>query len=1231
MVMSFREPNFRKLPNDISIQFERGQMMTSSRTQFGSTTCWQTIMDRARRKFAVGALVAMTILAVMIVANPLFAQTSTGSISGSVLDPQGRPIAGAAVRVTDMGTGVVQARQSSSAGSYRVDSLTPGKYSVAVEATGFKGYTVNNVDVIISTTTAQDIKLEVGSATQSVTVTATGATIETESSDIGTSVGPSLVDQLPLSVGSGEMRSIVDFIFLVPGVVGGENVNKIAGGQATGSSIQVDGGSIDTVTGANYDDAGYTPSVDAVQEVTILQSGYPAQYGRTTGGIINFGTLSGSNQFHGKVYDLYHNTALNANSWWNNLQAAANPSQASTFKRPVDMKNEYGFTVGGPVLLPHVYNGKNRTFFFYSWEQYRQNFGAVRTSTVPTAANLSGDFSATLTSNVIGTNPCNGQPIYQGEIFDPSTTTNVGNVYCRTPFSYNGQLNHINPALFSKVAQNILSYEPAPQNNSLINNYAFRNSFPINITSETIRIDHSFGAKDKIFGSYNPHHFNQSNNGQSIPGPASPWVYLTQTTFLHDVHLGYDHAFSEKTFNHVVVSAFRFTNFPVDPSTANGIDYTQTLGLGSNIVSNMFPQFGWGENSSGMGSFLNYEDYQNHIEIADNFLRTVGKHTFNIGADVRYQQFTRNFQISSNGAYNFARSETAATNQFTTQSGNGFASFLLGQVSSASASIAAVVPQRRQEYVALYVQDDFKPIPNLTLNLGLRYDVDVPFSEHYGNVNNWDPTLPDTNLGVLGGLVFSGTGTGRSGLSSRLANTYYKDFGPRLGFAWSPKAWDGKSVLRGNYGIIYGAFPMNFPINGEPGFSNNPSFTDSLATGGFTAPFILDAGFPSFQTGVNTNPFQLDNTGSSPFYTARSYGRPAMIQNYGLEIQQQLPHALVLSLAYVGNRSTHLSSNLQCPDCLALQYYALGSALSQTYSPTQTTLSGHKIPYSSFTGSLAQGLQPFPQVGGVSTANENVGQSSYNALYVKLQRSFSNGLSLLTSYSWSKTLTDADATLIGQLAGGFQNPFNLKEEKSVSQLDYPQVFVASYVYELPFGKNKVLLNTGGLTNAVVGGWEIGGVHKFSSGYPSDFGCATGLPGNSPCFRFSLTSGVSPFTAAKLTGHSNPLTSVYLNAAGFTDPNSNARISAGGGYQYGTLPRNDGAIRFPTSPDTDFSFIKHTPITAHAMTEFRVELFNAFNQHRLGAPNTNPNSTAFGQVGGTQNNARVGQLTLRVTF
>ena len=348
------------------------------------------------------------------------------------------------------------------------------------------------------------------------------------------------------------------------------------------------------------------------------------------------------------------------------------------------------------------------------------------------------------------------------------------------------------------------------------------------ITGQTIRIDHNFSTKNKIFGSYNPHHFQQSNQGQVIPGPGSPAVNLTQTTDLHDIHLAYDHAFSASIFNHLVLSLFRFTNFPEAPAARNGINYSSTLGLGSNLGGNLFPTFSWGENYIGMGSWLDYKDYQNHIEVADNWLYTSGKHTLNVGADVRFQEFTRNYMLFYSGDYTFSRNETAGTNILTTQTGNGFASFMLGQVSSAYANVPAVVPQRRQEYAAVYVQDDYKPFPNLILNIGLRYDVDVPFSEHYGNVNNWNLTLPDTNLGsgILGGLVFSGTGTGRSGLSSRLADTYYKDFAPRLGFAWSPKALHGKTAIRGNYGFMYGPMPMNFPINGETGFSNNPNFTD---------------------------------------------------------------------------------------------------------------------------------------------------------------------------------------------------------------------------------------------------------------------------------------------------------------------------------------------------------------------------------------------------------------------
>ena len=1183
---------------------------------------------------AMRLCILITAIALMIVAHPLLAQTNGGSISGSVLDPQGNAIAGATVHASNVENGAVQTIQTTSSGNYRLDALIPGKYQVSVEMNGFQSYKADNVTVLIGNTTALDIQLQVGSAAQSVTVTASSTGIQTETSDIGTSVDPELVSDLPLFNYSGEARSIVDFIFLVPGVVGGENDNKIAGGQVTGSTVQLDGGAIDSISGANFDVAGYTPSPDAVQEFTLLESGYPAQYGRTTGGITIFNTQTGTNQYHGTAYDIFRNTALDANSWWNNLEAAANPTNASLYKRPVDLRNEFGVTAGGPLSIPHLYNGHNRTFGFFSWEQLRQHNASVNISTVPTIANRNGDFTATLTKTVVGTDPCTGNPIYQGEIFDPATTTQVGSVYCRTPFAYNGVLNTINPARFSTVAQNALTYEPAPQNAGQVNNYAFNDVVPRTITEETIRIDHIFGANDKIFASYNPHEVSQANEGQTIPGPASPAVWLTQTTFLHDAHFGYDHAFSGKTFNHVVLSLYRYTNFPISPASQNGIDYIQKLGLGSALGNgaNLFPTFTWGENYSGLGSWLQYEDYQNHIELADNVLHTFGKHTLNIGYDHRWANFARNFQLFRAGWYNFSRNETAGTNGFTTQSGNGFASFLLGQVSSTpNTSVEAEVPTFVSNYDAIYLQDDYKPFPNLTLNLGLRYDVDQPFSVKRGVDNNWDPTLPDTNLGngIRGGLSFPQT----THLSSRFADVNYHDFGPRLGFAWSPRFLDGKSVIRGNYGIIYGAFPMNVPANGEPGFSDNPNFSDSLQPGGFTAPFNLDSGFPAFQIGVNTNPFQLDNTSGTAQYTARSFGKVAMVQNYGLEIQQQFSHALVMSLAYAGDRGNHLASNLLCLDCLPLQYYSLGSQLSQTYSPMQTTLSGHAIPYSGFTGSLAQALQPFPQVGNVSTNNgyENDGQSSYNALFAKLQRNFTNGLSLLVSYSWSKSLTDADTTLIGQEPGGAQDPFNFKNEKTISALDYPQVFVASYVYQLPFGKGKQFLNSGGAVNEFLGGWEITGIHNLESGSPSNFGCATGMPGNSPCFRFSLVPGVSPYTATSITGHSNPLTSVYLNDAAFVDPNSNARIAAGGGYQYGTLPLNYGGIRYPTTPNSSFGFIKRTAVTERTNVEFRAELSNAFNQHRLGAPNQSPNSTAFGVVNGIQGSPRNAQMTLRVNF
>ena len=1173
----------------------------------------------------------LVVLAMLMGSLLAHGQTNAGTLAGTVLDPDGLPVVKATLAARNNATGETTTTISTGAGTYRFNELKPGRYSVVTSAPGFKKSEASDVEINVSQTTGLTVQLQTGENMETVSVSASAAELQTQSSDIGTSVGPSLVANLPLSVGTGELRSVIDFTFLVPGVVGGENVNKIAGGQATGSSVEVDGGSIDTITGGNFNDATYTPSVDAVQEFTILQSGYPAQYGRTTGGIVNFGTLSGTNEFHGKVYDILHNTALNANSWFNNLQAAANPANASLFKRPVDMKNEYGFTIGGPARIPHIYDGRDRTFFFVSWEQYRQNLGSVITSSLPTAANRNGDFRASLTSTVIGTNPCNGQPIYQGEIFDPATTTQVGGVYCRTPFAYNGNLNTIDPARFSQVAKNVLGYLPSPQTSALLNNYSFPSSHPILITGVTVRIDHSFGAKDKIFGSYNPNYTTKTNQGRAFPGPANPSGSISQYNALQDGHIGYDHTFTSTTFNHVVLSLYRFANHTDSTASLDGINYSQSLGLGNNISGNLFPIFTLGEGYTAPGNQTGTDDFQNHVEISDNFLHSSGKHTWNIGVDFRHTVFSRFFRMNATGAYTFARTETAGTNSLTTLSGNSFASFLLGQVSSATAKVAAVVPQRRQEYIAFYVQDDYKVLPSLILNLGLRYDIDMPHSEHYGNVNNWDPTLLDTNLGIPGGLIFSGTGPGRSGLSSRLANTYYKDLGPRLGFAWAPKFLGDKTAIRGSYGIIYGPTPMNFPINGEPGFAAIPTFSDALQPGAFSAPFTLDQGFPAFTKTVNTDPFQLDNTATTPFYTARSYGRVAMIQNWGLEVQQALPQSMVLSLTYTGNRGTHLSSNLQCPNCLPLAYYSLGSALAKTYSATITTVNGYSAPYSGFHGTLAQRLEPFPQITSITTAQENVGQSSYNALYAKLQRSYSKGLTLLASYTWSKSMTNADGTLVNILAGGFQNPFNPKGEISVSAQDYRNVFALSYVYDLPFGRGKAFLNKSRVLNEIVGNWKVGGVHRLQSGSPANFGCATAMPGNSPCFHFNLNPAVSVYSAAEQSGQFNPLTSKYFNAAGFVDPNSNARIAGGGAYQYGTLTRNVDSIRYPVSPDTDFSVIKGVDIVEGVKGELRVEFFNAFNQHRLGTPNQAPNNPAFGTITGTQNIARVGQVTLRITF
>src|SRR5580692_7215686 len=472
---------------------------------------------RLQHGFAVKTLASGLLMALAIVtfSSVALAQANQGSIAGVVQDSSGAVVANAKLTATEKSTGTVYKTVSTSSGSYRFPNVRIGTYDLTVNAAGFKSPTLTGIVVEIATTAALDIKLSAGGINETVTVQADAPTLQTESSDIGTVVGPKQILDLPLALGSTvqAMRSPEAFVFLTPGAVGpgsdsgngGTFESKITGGQNYATEVLLDGSaSTRSENGSSFDET--APSVDAIGEFKVITSTLPAEVGPTTAGVESFSTKAGTNRYHGEIYEIFRNTALDANTWGNNFLISQNPTDMTPFRTPLDRQNDYGGTFGGPVVIPHLYNGKDKTFFFFSWEQYRQSSGGTQTSTLPTSAELAGNFTAALdTSSVLGTNPCDGTPIYQGEIFDPATTKTVGGVECRTAFMNEpgSTGNFIPTSRFSKVGQTILSYYPAAQNNnSLVNNYIFPFSYPILDTSMTVRIDQNVTSKSKAYFTY---------------------------------------------------------------------------------------------------------------------------------------------------------------------------------------------------------------------------------------------------------------------------------------------------------------------------------------------------------------------------------------------------------------------------------------------------------------------------------------------------------------------------------------------------------------------------------------------------------------------------------------------------------------------------------------------------------------------------------------------------------
>jgi hypothetical protein len=1206
------------------------------------------------------------------------AQSDSGIIAGTVLDGSGGVLVDAKVTAVNSATKASYATTTGPTGGYRIPDVQVGPYDVTIFVAGFKTETKTGVVVQINTTASLDFTLQPGDVKETLTVLADAPGVQTESSDIGTIVDTRQIEDLPLALnatGQSHLRSAEAFVFLTPGTTGpgtnsdsGVFESKIAGGQNLGTEVILDGASIaHAELGPTFDEN--APSVEALQEFKITTSAIPAQFGRTSGGVESFTTKSGTNSYHGTAFDILHNDKLNANSWFNNEIGAP---------KDRDHQNDFGGSFGGPVWIPKVYNGHDRTFFFFSWEQYRNNQGTTARTTLPTDAERAGDFSALLGDPTGQTNPCDNTPILRGQIFDPSTTTcPTGFVGGRIAFPGN-KITNISP-----VAQQMLSFLTAHADpnaaDPLRNNFVFRSTIPIRDTTMTFRIDENLGVRDKLFFSYSSRDQEQLNGTPSLPPPLDPNFFKSR--FSHYIRIGWDRTLSSNLLNHFVVGYNRL-NDPSKAQSVNGTNWPSILNI-PNANGPVFPPLTFNANNlnigyQGLSGGNDDNAVPNSLIVSDSVSWVKGRHTFRFGVEWRHSQFSRFNNLNTSPSYTFSGFQTAfaSGNQDT---GDPFASFLLGLPQQESATFSLHAPRWNQNYYVGYVQDDFKFHKDLTFNLGLRYDVDTPRHEASGLQSVLDLNTPNPGAGgTLGAVIYGSNATG--------AKTYYKDIGPRIGFAYAPdqllgRNWLRNTVIRGGYGIYYAAlFYTDFGDSMHDGLTVNPTFTSAndfapVLVGGKGS---LDTGFPDFTAPSNAmDPSLLNgNFAGNASFASPSNGRPAMVQNWSLEVQHQLAPDLILSVGYIGNHATHLNSNLQQLNAIDPKFLSLGTRLLDSVhsGAGQATLAGLGITsvpawFDSLWGPtnqdlVGQLLLPFPQyrASGITTncCLENLGQSTYNALETKLERRFRNGLNLIASYTFSKTLTNADSAYAGLTAFGSsdtfnaQNPRDLKSEKALSFQDVPHSFVLSYLYELPVGKGKKFLNKGGVTDKILGGWQIGGVQRYQKGVPfipfalgvtNPFGTANprlslvpGQPLLAPNHNnYNPRAGGSGCTAHPDGTFTASGTNNFFNCAAFFDPNAQDVVAANG-FSFGDLGKALGQVRSPGYMNEDFSLIKRVTLYEAHVLSFKADFTNAFNRHTFSRGDGCVTCDSFGQPGSQFgggpniiNGTKKVQLTLRYQF
>ena len=1139
-------------------------------------------------------------------------------MTGTVTDSTGAVIPNAKVTITNLNTSTKTRLITSTAGTYTSVGLIPGTYSLTVEAPGFQKYVQTGIHIETATTATINATMTAGAATQTIQVTSSPIALNTTQPQIGTVIEPAVVASLPFEV-SGRGRQIDQVQFLAPGVSGGTFSHRVDGGVDFEQEILFNG-----IPAPQPETQGYItnfdPPFEMVQEVKVERTTFSAQYGLGQGAQ-NFQMASGTNKFHGDLFEINRNSMFDSVGFFNSK------AQGGNGRVPTDHENNYGFTIAGPVLIPKVYNGRDKTFFHYSQEWYKQNAENTNTGTVPSALeNGSASQGAEYNFSDFVDGSGNQIPIY----VPPGVS--CGGLSAGQQFPG----NIIPAACVSPNSQILLKYLPNPDRpgtgvGGLNGN---KNYVPFN--NPTIQHEWGYTIDQVITPSQSIHWAEWRNTLHNYgfdyapivlpPNPLNSQKYYPYigTGFL----LNYDYTISPRMILTLGAGWIGEIN-----NQFNQSKYSFAAVQGGIIPPNItfdgqHAPTSWGTS----GAWLQSINRKLGVSMVGNLLWTKGRNTFNIGAEVRRALQDDNEEQTAGGHFAFSQIQTADPSALGT-TGSSFASFLLGLPNSTNRSNSQELKLRNFD-MSPYIQDDIKMTPKLTVNLGMRWDIMVPFTEMHNNIVYFDPTIanPAAN-GIPGAMTKFGNCTGCAGFNRAPIDWHH--FGPRLGFAYQI---NNKTVVQGGFSIAFldgGAYEygtnkvaVNYGNLLLGSYAVNSSGSNRSNPGSWDTNILPNPPATPFNPSLGVGGPQVDAFSKRDNYAPYS-------QQWSVNIQRELPYQMFLTAAWVGNRDIHLPSQLNSINQINPKYFSYGNDLNLSFADGSAQAAGYTAPYANFasmwgsSATLAQALVPFPQYGYIFDNFEGKGTAYYQSMQLQLEKRFTNGLAFLASYTLAREYNNTSSGFTSFIANSL-NKYNQKLEWSPTTGEAPQMLKVSGTYELPIGPGKRFFSNHGITGQALGGWQVGWIMDYESGGANGVYQNLSFPyPNGGGQRPNRVSSVSLGTASYNLEHD------YFLGKGVTPQIYNpAAWSAAPDYTLGNAYRSYSALRNPAYYMEDANLRKHFYFGDRFQGILQVDYFNLFNRTQFNGPDTNVSDVGnFGlaEYPGSNISNRQGQVQFRLQF